>query len=211
MLSINHKYLFSSAALHIGLGAALALVTTQPISVDKVAVNVVIKRIAARVDMHDATPATQGPAIPATPTQHARKTRASMPAPTRAKKISHGAISGNVKVDDRANEVLLVDDINMKIAPVRKTPELIKSNIKIPYPSRARALLIEGVVRMLLTVSEDGRVTNVKIMSGPAFGLQEAARAVAKELSFLPATDENGHGKISEVEHEVVFRLTDQS
>lgn len=209
MLHINHKYLFSSAALHVGLGAALALVTTQPISVDKIAVSVVIKQKASRVDMHDATSATK--AIPATPAQPTRVARASPPPHTRAKKIVHGAISGNVNVADNASEVLGVDDNNVQGAPVRKIPELIKSEIKIPYPSRARALLIEGVVRMLLTVSEDGRVTNVKVLSGPAFGLQEAAHAVAKKLWFLPATDENGHGKISEVEHEVVFRLTDQS
>lgn len=90
----------------------------------------------------------------------------------------------------------------------RKTPVLLnKDQITIPYPKRALQYMIEGVVRLRLTVSEHGVVTKIRIVSGPQFGLQNAALLVARKLIFLPATDENGHATASDIVHDVIFKL----
>lgn len=91
---------------------------------------------------------------------------------------------------------------------LRPRPELVNGDqIHIPYPERARQLMIEGVVRLRLTISEAGRVIDAEVLSGPAFGLRNAALLVARKLFFLPATDEYGQAKTAHVEHDVVFKL----
>lgn len=90
----------------------------------------------------------------------------------------------------------------------RSRPLLINAQeIKVPYPEQARARRIEGTVRMKLTVAESGKVIDVDVISGPAYGLRQAALMVARKLFFLPATDEFGHAMVAHVEHEVIFRL----
>jgi TonB family protein len=94
----------------------------------------------------------------------------------------------------------------------RPYPQLVNGDeVRVPYPERARQLMIEGVVRMRLTISEAGRVINAEVLSGPAFGLRHAALLVARKLFFLPATDELGQAKTAHVEHDVVFRLNKRS
>ncbi len=79
--------------------------------------------------------------------------------------------------------------------------------VKIPYPEQARARRIEGTVVMKLTVAETGKVIDVDIISGPAYGLRQAALMVARKLFFLPATDQSGNARVAQIEHEVIFRL----
>jgi TonB family protein len=88
----------------------------------------------------------------------------------------------------------------------RPTPQLI-NEVTVPYPEKARQMMIEGVVRLRLTVSKRGNVVNAQILSGPAFGLRNAALDVVKKLSFLPATDGYGEAREAEIDHEVVFSL----
>jgi TonB family protein len=91
---------------------------------------------------------------------------------------------------------------------IRFKPMLINGdNITVSYPKRARQLMIEGVVRMLLTISPSGLVVDAKILNGPAFGLRDAALLLAKKLQYLPATDNEGNAISSHIEHEVVFKL----
>lgn len=95
---------------------------------------------------------------------------------------------------------------------VRAYPQLINGqDIHVPYPERARQLMIEGVVRLRLTISEAGKVIHAEVISGPAFGLRHAALKVARKLFFLPATDEHGQARVEKVDHDVVFRLNRQS
>ncbi len=94
----------------------------------------------------------------------------------------------------------------------RSTPLLLNAqDIKIPYPEQARARRVEGIVRMKLTVAESGKVIEADIISGPAYGLRQAALMVARKLFFLPATDELGRARVAQIEHEVIFRLTQSS
>ena len=95
---------------------------------------------------------------------------------------------------------------------VRLFPRLLNGNdVDIPYPERAKQLMIEGVVRLRLTISEAGKVIHAEVISGPAFGLRSAALKVARKLFFLPATDEHGQARVEKVDHDVVFRLNRQS
>ncbi|MBL9038049.1 MAG: TonB family protein [Archangium sp.] len=60
--------------------------------------------------------------------------------------------------------------------------------VKVPYPEEARKAEVEGSVRMKVTVDEQGNVTNVVVVSGPGYGLNEAAAAAMKRFKFKPAT-----------------------
>lgn len=93
------------------------------------------------------------------------------------------------------------------VAEIRPLPVLITNDVEVPYPKKAKLLGIEGVVRLRLAVDRYGYVVDAKIISGPAFGLQDAALLVAKKLRFLPATDEYGRAKDAKIDHDVVFRL----
>jgi periplasmic protein TonB len=66
-------------------------------------------------------------------------------------------------------------------------PEVI-GEVKIPYPDEAKKNDIEGSVRMKVTVDEHGMVTQVQVMSGPGYGLNEAAREALRHFKFRPAT-----------------------
>ena len=56
------------------------------------------------------------------------------------------------------------------------------------YSSEARQANVEGVVKLEITVDETGRVTQVRVIKGLGFGLDEAAVTAAKQWSFKPAT-----------------------
>ena len=60
----------------------------------------------------------------------------------------------------------------------------------VPQPAgteAARAAGVEGKVRVQLTVDEDGRVVDVKLLQGLGYGLDEAALAAARQAEFEPA------------------------
>lgn len=60
----------------------------------------------------------------------------------------------------------------------------------VPQPlgtEAARAAGVEGKVRVQLTVDESGRVTDVKLLQGLGYGLDEAALAAARRAEFEPA------------------------
>jgi periplasmic protein TonB len=59
--------------------------------------------------------------------------------------------------------------------------------VKIPYPEEAKRAQIEGTVRLRITVDFEGKVVEVKVLSGPGYGLDEAAREAIKRFKFKPA------------------------
>jgi protein TonB len=69
--------------------------------------------------------------------------------------------------------------------PVKPKP---KSIVKPAYTNEARAGQIEGVVRVEITVDETGRVIQAKVLRGLGYGLDEAAVAAAKQMTFEPGT-----------------------
>jgi protein TonB len=66
------------------------------------------------------------------------------------------------------------------------------------YPQAAREAGIEGKISVEMLIDEKGKVTEVKVLKGLGYGLDELAIARAKTCSFEPATKD---GKA------VVFRL----
>ncbi|MCP3102100.1 TonB family protein [Myxococcus sp. K15C18031901] len=72
------------------------------------------------------------------------------------------------------------------IYQVDSEPQLA-SEVKIPYPEEARRAGIEGTVSMSITIDPEGRVVDVKVLSGPGHGLDEAARDAIRRFRFKPA------------------------
>ena len=56
------------------------------------------------------------------------------------------------------------------------------------YTNEGRQASVEGVVKLEVSVDENGRVTNVKVLKGLGFGLDESAVAAARQWTFKPAT-----------------------
>jgi protein TonB len=60
--------------------------------------------------------------------------------------------------------------------------------VKPIYTDEARTAQIEGVVRVEMTVDDQGNVIAVKILKGLGYGLDEAAAHAAKQMTFEPGT-----------------------
>ncbi len=98
-----------------------------------------------------------------------RASREAPAAPMAAKTLSRGA----AKADD-------CPDPPAKPRPLtRSTPA---------YTAEARAAGVSGKVRIEITVDERGRVVAVRVLQGLGHGLDEAALAAAREMTFEPAT-----------------------
>ena len=63
----------------------------------------------------------------------------------------------------------------------------VASEVKIPYPEEARRAGIEGTVTLSITIDTEGKVVAAKVVSGPGYGLNEAARDAIKRFRFKPA------------------------
>jgi periplasmic protein TonB len=55
------------------------------------------------------------------------------------------------------------------------------------YTEQARAAGVSGKVRVEITVNEQGRVVSVRVLQGLGYGLDEAAVAAARSMTFEPA------------------------
>ncbi len=62
------------------------------------------------------------------------------------------------------------------------------SVIRPVYTESARQARIEGRVVIEISIDDHGEVTNVRVVKGLGFGLDEAALEAAKRLHFAPAT-----------------------
>jgi protein TonB len=71
--------------------------------------------------------------------------------------------------------------------PVAKA-KLRGAIVKPAYTDEARNAQIEGVVRVEMTVDEQGNVIAVKVLRGLGYGLDEAAMRAAKQMTFDPGT-----------------------
>ncbi len=69
---------------------------------------------------------------------------------------------------------------------VSSWPQLT-NDIRVAYPREAKAKGIEGLVIMDLYISESGQVKRASIVTGPGYGLNEAAIEAAKKFIFSPA------------------------
>jgi protein TonB len=61
------------------------------------------------------------------------------------------------------------------------------------YPAEARALGVEGAIRVRLVVDQRGKVTSRVLLNRLGHGLDELAMKRAAELEFEPAVDTDDH------------------
>jgi TonB family protein len=74
------------------------------------------------------------------------------------------------------------------------------------YTKAARDNQVVGTVILSAILTNDGRVENIKVLSGLPYGLTEAAIHAARSLKFLPAT-KNGYSVSQYAQIEYVFNL----
>jgi periplasmic protein TonB len=63
-----------------------------------------------------------------------------------------------------------------------------KTQVAAKYPDEARKAEVEGRVKVKITIDENGKVVDAKIVKGLGFGLDEAAIAAYQQWTFEPAT-----------------------
>lgn len=95
-----------------------------------------------------------------------------------------------------------------KAAParLRARPRLLREH-KVGYPEEARRNGIEGTVTLDVLVGEDGRVREVKVISGPGFGLNEAAQRALMRFVFAPAVYSDGKPRAHRIVYRYVFQI----
>jgi protein TonB len=98
---------------------------------------------------------------------------------------------GNTVVAAPDNEKLKPGDEESLPIPadeylVTKMPS-VNADVRIPYPTEAFKKKIEGKVIMDLLIDAEGLVREVRLISGPGFGLDEAAAAAIRNFKFQPA------------------------
>ncbi|QSQ20473.1 TonB family protein [Pyxidicoccus parkwayensis] len=82
----------------------------------------------------------------------------------------------------------------------------VASEVKIPYPDEARRAGIEGTVTLSITIDNEGRVVAAKVLNGPGYGLNEAARDAIKRFRFKPAI-KGGEAVSTEMKYSYTFLL----
>lgn len=65
-------------------------------------------------------------------------------------------------------------------------PKVMKQ-IEVAYPQQAKEARIEGAVRLSVVIDQTGKVSEVTVLEGPGYGLQEAAQEALKQFLFSPA------------------------
>ncbi len=83
---------------------------------------------------------------------------------------------------------------------VTSMPVLI-SQVRIPYPPKAKQAGIEGAVVMDMIIDDQGKVRQVTLVRGPGYDLNDAAINAMKQVQFRP-------GKIGDKNVAVKFRYT---
>lgn len=83
----------------------------------------------------------------------------------------------------------------------------IRQEFKIDYPEEARSMGIEGTVKVQILVDKQGRVKETKVLSGPGFGLNEAARQALLRFVFIPAMGVDGKPQSYRFVYEYVFQI----
>jgi TonB family protein len=75
------------------------------------------------------------------------------------------------------------------------------------YTGEAIQAKVSGVVVLRITVTEEGRVTNIRVLKTPGFGLEESAVEQVRKWKLKPATGPDGKPLAVTAVVEVTFRL----
>ncbi|MNJ91354.1 Gram-negative bacterial tonB protein [compost metagenome] len=63
----------------------------------------------------------------------------------------------------------------------------VKKEVKASYPEEAKKARVDGPVNLEVLIDRKGVVREVKVLSGPGFGLNESAIEALKQFEFQPA------------------------
>jgi len=88
---------------------------------------------------------------------------------------------------------------------VDSQPVLLQ-DVKVPYPNEARRAGVEGQVILSLKIDETGKVVGARVLSGPGYGLDEAALSAVRRFRFKPAI-KNGEAVSTEIKYTYTFWL----
>lgn len=91
---------------------------------------------------------------------------------------------------------------------LRDKPRVLEE-VRVPYPAKARALGVEGTVRLKVLVGPDGRVLEARVLEGPGFGLDEAARQALFRFRFRPAIGTDGRPMAHWITYRYTFQIDD--
>lgn len=99
--------------------------------------------------------------------------------------------SGNTIAKDPDTEKLREDDADSIPIPTEEylvtAMPVLEADFRIPYPPEARKAKVQGRVLMKLVVDGEGKVRRATLVSGPGYGLNEAAVDAMKYFRFRPA------------------------
>jgi periplasmic protein TonB len=76
-----------------------------------------------------------------------------------------------------------------------------------PYTDEARQVKMQGTVTLRVLVGTDGRATEIRVVRGIGYGLEERAVQAVRSWRFSPARDSNRRAAAAWAIIEVVFRL----
>lgn len=102
-----------------------------------------------------------------------------------------GTKAGNTVAKEMDDQKLREDDADSLPVPtdeylVSAMPVLLRE-YRIPYPEEAKKAGVQGAVVMDILVDAEGKVRQAVLISGPGYGLNEAALAAVKGFEFKPA------------------------
>ncbi len=99
--------------------------------------------------------------------------------------------AGNTVAKTPDTEKLRADDADSIPIPVEEylvsAMPILENEFRVPYPPEARKANIQGRVIMDLIIDSLGAVRQATLVSGPGFGLNEAALSAVRNFKFKPA------------------------
>lgn len=99
--------------------------------------------------------------------------------------------AGNTVAKDPDTERLRRGDADSLPIPTEEylvtAMPVLEADFRIPYPPEARKAKVQGRVLMKLLIDADGKVRRADLISGPGYGLNEAAVEAMKNFRFRPA------------------------
>jgi len=99
--------------------------------------------------------------------------------------------AGNTVAKDPDAEKLREDDADSIPIPTEEylvsAMPVLEADFRIPYPAEAKKAKAQGRVLMKLLIDAEGKVRRAVLISGPGYGLNEAAVEAMKNFRFRPA------------------------
>jgi protein TonB len=89
--------------------------------------------------------------------------------------------------------------------PARVIHEVNSADV---YPAEAYRMGIEGMVELKVTVDENGNVIQVRVLTHPGHGFEEAAREAMRQFKFSPARTSDGKATVQNITYKFSFDMS---